>query len=181
MQNAHKSCTAELVQLKKALGTAQSTVYTLQDKTNSLERYSRRNNMRLVGIEETTGEDPMALVKAVLCDDFEMESPQVERAHRVGKPRQIDGKKTRHIIFKLRHFDDKLNILRKKWEVLKDKPHYIVDDLTDADLEAKQRLKPVMDEARRQKKTVKFSKGDVYINGALYRPQPNTEQAQANG
>ena len=70
----------------------------------------------------------MALVQGVLKDDFKMESVELERAHRVGKSTKIDGKNTRHLIFKLLRYEDKVHILKNKREVLKDKPHYIVDD-----------------------------------------------------
>ena len=52
-----------------------------------------------------------------------MDSVAIQTAHRTGKaiPTGRDMPPTRHIIFKLMNFEDKISILKVKREALKDK------------------------------------------------------------
>lgn len=173
VQQTQKKYAKEVESLKSTLVSAENAVRQLEDKSNALERYSRRNNLRLVGIPEQDGENPADLVQGVLKDDLGMESVGLESAHRVGKARTIDGKKTRHLIFKLTRFTDKIAILQKKREALNGKDYYITDDLTDSDMEKKRALRPVMEEARKKHQSVKFVKGQLFIDQRRYVPPCN--------
>lgn len=170
VQQAQKTYAKDLDMLKASLASSENAVRQLEDKSNALERYSRRNNLRLVGIPEHEGENPAVLVLGVLKDDLGMENVTLETAHRVGKSRIIGGNNTRHLIFKVAKFPDKVAILQKKREALNGKTYYITDDLTDIDMERKRALKPVMEEARKKHQSVKFVKGQLYIDRRRYVP-----------
>ena len=47
---------------------------------------------------------------------------------------------------------------------------YVKEDLPKHDLEIKKQLRPVMEQAWRQKKKIKFAKGKLYIDGQVYNP-----------
>ena len=86
----------------------------LGNKLNTLERKERATNLRLIGIEESEGEDCNNLVCSILHTDFNMDAP-VTNARRVGRR----SERARHIVFSL-----KFRILSKQREVLKDKPYF---------------------------------------------------------
>ena len=82
-----ESCTEEAYQLEERFDN-------LESKQEYLENMSRRNNMKILGLseskEEKTWEDTENLVKQTIKNmlkiDYEV---QIERAHRVGKPRPL--------------------------------------------------------------------------------------------
>lgn len=114
-----------------------------EDKTrhesliNKQERFSRRNNLRLVGVPTTEGEDCMAIAREILAEAG-VPNCQVERAHRDG--RVVNGR-DRHLLVKLSFYQDKVTTLKNARRALADKPYYIVEDLTKADLQEKRRWK----------------------------------------
>ena len=58
------------------------------EEVNKAERFSRRNNLRLIGVPESEDENVKAIVTDILTSKFKMENVEVERAHRDGKPRR---------------------------------------------------------------------------------------------
>ena len=112
-------------------------------EVNNLERFSRRNNIRLVGYPESRGENLYEIVDNILAEKFGMEDVELERVHRDGKirrgPRNRGPNRPRHILIKLLRYQDKVEIMKNRKECLKDDNYYIVDDLTGKDLEEKQR------------------------------------------
>ena len=131
---------------------------------------------------ESEGENTTQLVQGVLRDDLKMDSVTIQTAHRTGKaiPAGRDMPPTRHIIFKLMNFEDKISLLKGKREALKDKKCYITEDLTQADIEAKKSVKPVMDAANQKGKKVRFREGKLFIDGKMYRP-PHSDVQSAEG
>ena len=89
-----------------------------------------------------------------------------------------DGKQLpRHIVATFRNISDRHEIMRNKSRVLKDTGFFITDDLTEADVKRKRELQPVMEQARREGKNVKFRHGKLYIDGNIFRGNvPNRSQ-----
>ena len=90
----------ESKKVEKALEAAHANLRNLIEQQNSLERFSRRNNVRLVGYVESYNEaltEPMTIVKRVLDEKFHMSDVIIEKAHRTGKR----SARPRQIIFKL--------------------------------------------------------------------------------
>eukprot|EP00058_Branchiostoma_floridae_P027930 XP_002613421.1 hypothetical protein BRAFLDRAFT_93791 [Branchiostoma floridae] len=77
---------------RKGLYIKKMENYKLAEKCNVLERFSRRNNFRLVGVPVSSGENCINVVSEILKNDFNLESATIERAHRDGKGfRDSDG------------------------------------------------------------------------------------------
>ena len=126
IRNVHGDVTkvkTEQVKLQEAYEKTATTLRSVQEKVNDLERHSRKYNLRLVSVPESEGENTKQLVQGVLRDDLKMDSVTIQTAHRTGKaiPAGRDMPPTRHIIFKLMNFKDKISILKGKCEALKDK------------------------------------------------------------
>jgi hypothetical protein len=140
----------------------------LMDKTNTLERFSRENNIRLVGYPETEGEDVFTIVSGVI-DTIEVENVNVTKAHRIGRRRFIQGKpQPRPIIFKVLRHNKRIELLQKSRDALKSKDYFLADDMTSQDLSTKRALQPVIDKAKRDNKPWKFRNGKLIIDGRVY-------------
>ncbi|KAJ8020919.1 SCO-spondin [Holothuria leucospilota] len=102
---------------------------------NKQERFSRRKNLRIVGLKTTNGEDCIKMATKVF-EEVGVSPCKVERAHRDGKIVRI---RDRHVLVKLSFYQDKVAILKKALEALATKDYYIIDDLTQLDLKEKRR------------------------------------------
>ena len=125
-------------EMEKEISSLKSQMEKFESAANKNERFSRRNNIRLVGIPELPEgqrEDCVQIAEDTLRVHFNIER-KVERAHRDG--RKVEGRQ-RHILIKLLSYRDKIEIMKKNREVLKNKSFFIVDDLTPVDLREKQK------------------------------------------
>ncbi|KAJ8034125.1 hypothetical protein HOLleu_20839 [Holothuria leucospilota] len=104
---------------------------------NKLERFSRRNNIRLIGIPEADQENCDTIVSEVLRK-IELEDCKLERTHRDGT--RIPGK-PRHIIAKLTFSKDKVFLMKNARRSLANETYFVVDYLTLKDLKEKRRWK----------------------------------------
>ena len=103
----------------------------LKDKHEYLENMSLRNNVKIIGLNEDTGnekiwEDTEELVITTLKEKLDIEGVKIERAHRVGRPRPSqrknpDGSTTkvppRPVIARLSSWKQKEAILKTAREV----------------------------------------------------------------
>ncbi len=183
LQKETKSHDTTMKDVKTLLDKAKGEIDRLRECNNKLERFSRRNNLRLVGIPEKSDEDVEKLLSDILRDKFSMPDVVIERAHRVGPPsdrsehganRQRTDRppRPRHIVFKVLNYKDKAQILKQKREKLGNETYYITDDQTDEDMATKRRLQPVIDKAKQENKRWRYTQGKLYIEGQLYR-EPN--------
>lgn len=158
--------------LEKNACMMDSAIQRVNEQYNRLERRSREKNLRLVGYPESTGNTPencVGIVQKILKDKFGMHNVDIEVAHRVGPPKVKNGRYVkRHIIFRLQHLQDKHTILQNKRQCLAEDTFFFTDDMTDADVEMKKRLKPIIEEATSANKKWKFRAGKLIIEGKLY-------------
>ena len=81
-------------QLVKTNTSLLSRVAALEKIADQSEQYSRRNNLRISGFKENTGENTdtiiMNMASTIGCD---LQINEIDRSHRVGKP---DATKTKH-------------------------------------------------------------------------------------
>lgn len=105
------------------------------DQINKQERFSRRNNLRIVGLKTETGENPVEIAREVF-QKAGVENCRIERAHRDG--RVIEGR-NRHILVKVSFYMDKVTLLRNSRSHLSDEDYYLTDDLTLIDLKEKRK------------------------------------------
>ena len=131
---------------------------------NKNERFSRRNNIRLVGVAEPSAndrEDCIVAAEEMLRRHFGITN-KVERAHRDG--RKQDGK-PRHILIKLLSYRDKVQVMKNARDVLKNEQFFILDDLTLPDLKEKQKWSQQVKDLYRQGTKLRFYAGKWRLLG----------------
>ena len=113
----------------------------LKQKVNNLEQYSRRNSIRIFGIEETENESCNSVVKAFLKDQLGViaQEEHFDRIHRVGKKTKdtrvltrssVSNKpRPRPLIVKFTSYRYKREVLKVK-RALKGSGKFIAEDLT---------------------------------------------------
>ncbi|WAR13666.1 hypothetical protein MAR_027846 [Mya arenaria] len=76
-----------------------------EDRLKHLEQYSRRNSLRISGVCEREGESTNDIVTKLVSDLGSIVSlDEIDRSHRVGRPRRNDPAKPRDIIVKFTSF-----------------------------------------------------------------------------
>ena len=145
-----KTCVTEL---KTTVASLQATTIDLLAKMNKSERFSRRNNVRIVGVEEGPNENCKSYFEKILSDFFKLSSrPTIERAHRDGK--RVNGR-PRHIIVRFLSYTSKIEVMKQRSIALEGQKIYIIDDLTPVDL--------------LEKKKWKIQVKELYTNGTKLR------------
>ncbi len=105
----------------------------------------------------------------------------IERAHRVGPPSEGTeqnannhrvARRSRHILFKVQNYNDKIQILKQKRQRIGREKYFITVDQTDEDMAAKQRLQLMFEIAKQENKKWRFTQGKLFIEGQLYRSSP---------
>lgn len=89
----------------------------LFEKVDVLENFSRRNNIKIVGLKEgIEGEDPIKFFQDWIPDILQMEegnrSIEIERAHRALRPKPQHNQNPRSILIKCLRYQDKERILQ---------------------------------------------------------------------
>ncbi|KAL7397156.1 hypothetical protein ABVT39_004763 [Epinephelus coioides] len=104
-----------VIALEAKINTLSTQVTRLTDKTEDLESRQRRDNIRLVGVQEGVGNiRPENAVAELLKDALGLDyTPKLDRAHRSLQPRPKDGDAPRPIIAKFHYFQEKMDVLRK--------------------------------------------------------------------
>ena len=101
---------------------------SVSSKANDNEQYSRRHNVRIVGFPEEKDENCIEKV-IKFCEEklnFPLASTDVDRAHRVGRPKP---NKHRAIIVRLQAHRHKIAILKNR-KCLKGTNFFVNEDLT---------------------------------------------------
>lgn len=146
----------ELENLVPLIKTSQKQLSDHSEKLNKLERFSRRNNVRIIGHPQEAREDCLAIVSKILQDKFNMHNVKLERAHR-------DGPKTagrpQHLLVKFNSYQDKIQVLRCQRQVLANSPVFCVEDLTHQDLQEKRRWSTQVSKAYHEGKRYRFVAG----------------------
>lgn len=154
-------------------------VSSFENRMAELERYSRRWNLRLVGVPENDQENVKARVIQICQKTVANENIQIAEGidivHRINK-RDHTKKTPRNIIvqFLSRTVRDALWRAAKQSTFLKDNNLRFAEDLTTADRESRRLLWPLVKEARAQGKTAYFIAGRAFVNGTEIFPPPPT-------
>ena len=122
---------------------------------NKHERFSRRNNVRIVGFPTVPQENCLQVAKDVIAK-IGIPDCKLERAHRDG--RKVEGRDC-HILVKLTYFQDKVFIMKSARQALQNENYYIVEDLTKIDLAEKRRHSRQVSELFQQGVRLRFSGG----------------------
>ena len=144
--------------MEKEIVELQLEVQRNKVANNKSERFSRRNNVRLVGVPEApqgVREDPVTIVEEILHTKFNVNT-KVERAHRDG--RKVDGR-PRHILLKFLSYREKVDVMRRARETLRDENYFFTDDLTPTDLEEKKKWSKRVQEMYNKGTKLRFFSG----------------------
>ncbi len=80
------------------------------------------------------------------------------------------------IVFKVLNYQDKVQILKQKRNKIGNEKYFITDDQTEEDMAIKRNLEPIMDKAKQENKTWRFTQGKLFIEVQLYRePMENKD------
>lgn len=147
LQTKTKTMATDIVDVNTKVDNAWDTIYVqqkhhfeLNNAIQNLERHSRRNNLRIIGVPEVDGENVENTVNQIFAK-FGREDIEIERAHRDGRRFRPRGRnqieRPRHILVKILRYKDKIDLMKRKRECLKDENYHIVEDLIKGDLEEK--------------------------------------------
>lgn len=140
---------------QKCIEGLRSTINELQQRVNYQEDYSRRNNIRITGLQEQRGEtweQTCNSVSKLLEETLQLPSLRLERAHRVGP---INPSRPRTIVARFEKYGDREAVSRNARK-LKGTGIYIDDDLCSASQELKRNQLPLLKQARQDGKIAYF-------------------------
>ena len=120
---------------------ANSALATMESEINSLERYTRGFNIRIMGVAKHDDEYCIGRIQELLSEFFNVSEPVIENAHRVGISR---AGKPRRLIARFHSRAFRRDVISVAREQLKDTRYRMADDLTAKDLDEKRRLRPLM-------------------------------------
>lgn len=157
LENALKTNESVCNDLKKRVDDLESALASKTSETNKLERMSRRNNFRIVGIQTSPDENCEDIFKSLVLPKFSSAPDiSVERCHRDGKG---SADRPPHILVRCLSYKDKIFIMRNRREALTDQPFFIVDDLTHPDLMEKKKYAKEVHQLYQQGTKLRFSGG----------------------
>lgn len=140
------------------------SLQVMNDKQEYLEGQSRRNNIVIDGVPESTGDswaDSEEKVKDIFRQKLQLQrNMEMERVHRIGKP-ETARSRPRSIIVKFLNFKDKAAVMQRA-KNLKGTKIFINDDYTDAVRLKRKELMPKLKEAR-DKGDIAYLKHDKLI------------------
>lgn len=146
----------KMVQQEAAINSLKSENESLEERCNFMEDYSRRNNIRITGVEEQSGsetwEQTAAKVLSVLDDKMQLPGLELERAHRVGQRRDA---RPRTIVARFSRYGDREAVMRNARK-LRGTNIYINDDLCAASQAIKNAQMPQLKQARAEGKIAFF-------------------------
>ena len=156
--------------LQSQVETLEKENAVLRDKVANLQAYQRRWNLRVAGIPEHTGED----IKKTIIDILGLVSPDIAQqlhfsvdiVHRLG-PCSADRHSSRRIIvqFLSRTHRDKIWKDARTSKLLKERKIQIFEDLTPETKDARNKLWPMVEQARKEGKRAGFRGACALIDG----------------
>lgn len=149
-------------ELKSKCESLEARIAALEDSQgahseliNKQERFSRRNNFRIVGLKTESDEDPIKMASEVITK-IGIPNCKIERAHRDG--RNVPGR-DRHLLVKLSYYQDKVTIMKNARQSLSDESFYVIDDLTKMDLKEKRKWSQKVNQLFQQGTKLRFFGG----------------------
>lgn len=188
LQSENKALKEEISVIKKE--AIQKSDF--EDKFNKLttridyhEDYSRRNNLRVDGLEEQpneTWEVTQDKVQRLLREKLELGPIELERAHRVGvKTNMAAASRPRTVIARFVKFEDRQVALRNSAK-LKNTNIYLNEDLCESSMQLRREQLPEMRKARAEGKIAYFSHTRLVIKDRRERlPDVRTKGKDALG
>ncbi|XDV25920.1 hypothetical protein PO909_029746 [Leuciscus waleckii] len=146
----------------------QKRITELEDKLNDTERYQRRWNLRLYGLAEQEGEDVkirvVEICRSVIPENEEACQQHIDVSHRVGR-KSVEKIRPVIIRFVARSTRDLIWKNASGPEYLKSRKLRFGEDLTTKDKEARNKLWPQIDAARKEGKRAFYVGAKAIIDG----------------
>ena len=146
----------------------------LEAKTDHLEQYTRRTNIRIFGIKEQVKEDTDQLAKNFCKDELGiiLKDENISRSHRVGKKSMSNSVRPRPTIVRLTRHNTKVDILRKRRQLKeRERPYSVQEDLTE---ERRSILKYLREEAMEDI----IARGWAIDGVICFRPKSDPEKVE---
>ncbi|KAK3890961.1 hypothetical protein Pcinc_005128 [Petrolisthes cinctipes] len=151
------------------INSSKSEIVSLGERCNYMEDYSRRNNIRISGVEEPssgeTWEHTAATVLSLLDDKLQLPGVEMERAHRVGQRRDAGP---RPIVARFSRYGDRETVMRSARK-LRGTYIYINDDLCAASQAIENAQMPQLKQARAHGKVAYFRYTKLFIKESPVR------------
>ncbi len=170
VNNQVEEMTSKVNSLQNRVESLEKENCVLHETCDELDAYKRRWNLRVSGIQEQRGED----VRKILIDLFSKVSPEIadqllytlDVAHRL-VPRAEGVRFNRRIIvqFLSRNVRDQIWRDARTAAVLKERKIRIFEDLTQSTKDARNKLWPLVERARKEGKRAGFKGPFAYIDG----------------
>ena len=171
---------SDLIDCKKKINENAETITKMQDKIDSLEDYSRRNNLRINGLNEEQGENNEILevkLKKIFTEKLGVDNVTINSIHRLPKKQSNDTHHSgpRTIIAQLSTTKDKDRTMKNTWK-LKDSNIYINDDVCDNTAKTRRDLIPQMKSAKAAGKIAFFQGNKLIIKDRKRNMETNGTQ-----
>ena len=131
---------------RKHAKNTEDHLYEIEDKLRYSEDSSRRNNLRIEGVEKEEEANSETWIQCkeklsiILKARLKINNVKIQQAHRIPRTkRSHDKNKPRTIVFKLHSYEDKESIMRNLYQ-LKDAGYYINEDFSKATLNIRTEL-----------------------------------------
>lgn len=168
----------EMILLKKKIDELQKENSTLKNATEEQARYKRRWNLRLTGLPEKEGENTREIVIGILTRVVPLSVDRlrdtVDTVHRLGKPNTAPASNNtpRAIIiqFGTRTVRDEVWKKSKEARVCSEMHIRFREDFSKADREARSKLWPLVQEARKKGKRAFLKEGFALIDNRRVDP-----------
>ena len=157
------TCKKELANHTRQLDENKNEISKLSCQLSKQENYSRRNNIRIEGMEEEKTENweqTQYKVTKLLKEKMKLENINVEFAHRINKKTNKQGPRT--IVARLKHDTDK-NTAMKNSHKLKGTNIFINEDLSEHTLNLRKEKLSELKAARASGKIAYFDKERLII------------------
>ncbi len=170
VNNQVEEMTSKVNSLQNRVESLEKENCVLHETCDELDAYKRRWNLRVSGIQEQRGED----VRKILIDLFSKVSPEIadqllytlDVGHRLG-PRAEGVRFNCRIIvqFLSRNVRDQIWRDARTAAVLKERKIRIFEDLTQSTKDARNKLWPLVERARKEGKRAGFKGPFAYFDG----------------
>ena len=172
-EKERKDAAKTIEKLTEQVESSNMKIKELEDRTNYQEDYSRRNNLRISGVEERepseTWEQTAVAVTSLLEEKLQMPGLELERAHRVGVRRDS---KPRPIVARFSRFCDREAVMRNS-NKLRGTNIFVNEDLCAASQAVKNAQMPQLKQARAQGKIAFFRHTRLII-----KERPNEDEGR---
>ncbi|XP_075742266.1 uncharacterized protein LOC142795860 [Rhipicephalus microplus] len=159
--------TTQVNDMEKVISHQSAALASLIEKVDDLENRSRRNNLIIYGLDETSVESSEELekkvVEGIFLEKLQVPTPAIERIHRLG----FKGAKTRPVILKFLNYREKESILRKSYK-LKGTSLSLSQDFSKRVREIRKNLWNSATEDRARGGKVKLVHDKLCVDGTFY-------------